>query len=270
MLIKKQVVAFRSAILVLLFTTSLFSIAWAQAASHFRMERDAQGVFKPFKAVSVPLPDFLREYSRLTGIPMTASGIWDNELKGAVTLFLRHSLKPQEMKELVYRVLNDNSYAVIDAPAKNGWIIERIRDARDDALPIYEASEVPETNRLITAHYTTKYIDPESIARAMRSFMPTYSRILSTEGSQILITDTGSNIRKVFAVVSRMDTEAAEKNQREALITYAPGVPRACGEQRIEKLVVEKLEINDGNSAGGGSNNGPATQMKHIAEGAKK
>jgi hypothetical protein len=261
------VAAFKTAILVGLFTIGLSGPA--QAASRFQMVRDAQGMIQPFKVISLPLPDFLREYSRLSGIPMTASGIWGNELKGSVTLFLRHPLKPEEMTELMHRVLNDNGYSVVDAPAKNGWIIERTKDARDDALPVYEASEVPATNRLVTAHYTTKYIDPESIARAMRSFMPTYSRILSTEGSQILITDTGSNIRKVFSVVSRMDTEDAAKKQREALATYAPSPQRVCGEQRIEKLVVEKLEIHDG-SLDGSNNSGPSTQVKHVTEGAKK
>jgi hypothetical protein len=264
MLIKIPVAAFNSTILAILFAVGL--VSHAQAASHFRLERDAQGVFQPFKVVSLPLPDFLREYSRLSGIPMTASGTWENEVKGSVTLFLRHPLKPEEMTELVHRVLNDNGYAVIDAPAGNGWIIERTRDARDDALPVYEASEVPMTNRLISAHYTAKYIDPESIARAMRSFMPAYSRILATEGSQILITDTGLNIRKVFSVVTRMDTEEAAKKQREALVTYAPSPQRECGEQRIEKLVVEKLEIHDGTPEG----NSPTVQVKHIVEGAKK
>jgi type II secretory pathway component GspD/PulD (secretin) len=268
MLIKIQAVAFKSAILIALFSAGLLNNSWA--SSRFRLKRDAQGTFQPFKAISLPLPDFLREYSRLTGIPMTASGIWENEVKGSVTLFLKHPLKPEEMTELVHRVLNDNGYAIVDAPAGNGWIIERMKDARDDALPVYEASEVPATNRLITAHYTTKYIDPESIARAMRSFMPPYSRILSTEGGQILITDTGSNIRKVFSVVTRMDTEEAAKKQREAIAAYAPAPPHACGEQRIEKLVVEKLEIHDGGPEGSSSNNGPTTQVKHIAEGAKK
>ena len=230
------------------------------------LERDPQGSIRPFKVVAGPLAEFVREYARVSAKPITVGGSWE-ELKGSATLFVRRPLSEAQLTELFHRVLADNGYAVIDAPAGNGWIVERSRDARDNALPTYEASQVPNTSRTVTAYLNLKYADPEYVARTMRSFMPANSRIIPAF-KQVFITDTGTNIRKLETVISRMDTPEAGKRQREISISFHGSKP-SCGEQRIEKLVVEKLEIQESGpsgSSGGGSN----PQLKRLKEGGKK
>jgi type II secretory pathway component GspD/PulD (secretin) len=264
MLIRKPAAGFRSLMLAAWVAAALLP-GLARADAHFHMDREADGSIRPFKAVSVPLPVFMREYARLTSTPIAVNGSWDNEIKGTVTLFLRHPLKTEVMTELVYRVLNDNGYAVVDAPAGNGWVIERTRDARDAALPILEAAEVPDSARMVTAVLRVKFVDGDSVARTMRGFMPAGSRIIPA-GSVIFITDTGSNIRKLAPVISKMDTEDGARREREALATSTLGPPRVCGEQRIEKLVVEKLEIQDSGGNGQNFSIKPAVQV----QGAKK
>jgi len=263
MLIKKLAVGFKIIILLIMIVLAHKS-DFARADAHFHIEKDPQGLIRPFKAVSVPLPEFVREYGRMTSTPITVGGNWDQELKGSVTLFLRHPLKPEELTEIFYRVVGDNGYAVVDAPAGNGWIIQRIRDARDGALPVYEISEVPDSSRNITAYHDLKFANAETVARLMRSFMPANSRIIPATSSKLFITDTASNIRKVNWVISRMDTQEAAKRQRESAAVSLPGPPRTCGEQRIEKLVVEKLEIQDN------GNSGQLPQMKSIKERGRK
>lgn len=244
MLIEETAAVFKSVACVTLLAISLVSeTGWA--GGHFRLEKDAQGLFRPFTAVSVPLSGFLQEYSRLSGTPIAADGVWKDEIKGSVTLFIRKPTKPEQMAELVHRVLSDNGYAAVDAPAGNGWVIERSRDARYAALPIYGASEIPLTNRMVTAHQTLKYANADAVARMIRSFMPSTSMAIPAAGSQLLITDAGANIRKLLPLIARMDTPEAARRQREALSRPAPAAQQACGEQRIEKLVVEKLEIQD-------------------------
>jgi type II secretory pathway component GspD/PulD (secretin) len=215
----------------------------AQAAGGFRLERNAEGLVRPFKAVAVPLMDVIQEYSRFTQTPVTFRR---NEIRGTATLFLRKPLKPEELTEIFHRVLNDNDFAVVDAPAGNGWIIQRTRDARDGPLGVYEAADVPNTARLVTAIHALQYAQPDAVARLMRSFMPANSRIIPATGSRVFITDTGSNIRKLMAVISTMDTEEVAKRERQE--SSGSRAPRNCGEHRIEKLVVEKLEIQDNGS----------------------
>lgn len=264
MLIEKPVVEFRSILTAIAIGASLLmGPGVTHADARFRLEKDSQGQVRPFKAVSIPLPEFVREYARLTSTLITVGGSWDQVLKGSVTLFVRRALKPQELTEVFHRVLSDNGYAVVDAPAGNGWLIQRIRDARDAALPIYEQAEVPDSSRYVTAYRDLKYADADAIARMMRSFMPANSRIIPPTRSQILITDTASNIRKLNWVISRMDTPEVAKRLRDSVPRAAP--PQTCGEQRIEKLVVEKLEIHDSDS---GSQLPP--QMKARREGGNK
>lgn len=268
--IKEPVVEFKSIRIAIALAVSLMSgTSVAHAEARFHLERDPQGQVRPFKAVSVPLPEFVREYSRLTSTSITVGGSWEQELKGSVTVFLRRPLKTQELTEVFYRVLGDNGYAVVDAPAGNGWVIQRTRDARDAALPVYEIGEVPDTSRYITAYRDLKYADAEAVARMMRSFMPANSRIIPATPSQVLITDTASNIRKLNWVISRMDTPDVAKRQKES--TTPSGPPRTCGEQRIEKLVVEKLEIQDSGGGNQGPPHGPVPpQMKTQKEGGRK
>jgi type II secretory pathway component GspD/PulD (secretin) len=244
--------------------TMMSTLETVQASANFHLEKDPQGLIRPFRAVMVPLPEFVREYGRFTSTPILVGGNWDKELKGSVTLFLRRPLKQEELTNVFHRVLADNGYAVVDGSAGNGWIIEKTRDARDDALPVYDILEVPDSSRLVTAYHNLKYVSAESVARTMRSFMPANSRIIPTSQSQIFITDIASNIRKLEWVISRMDTPEGAKRQRESSSGVTFGPPRTCGEQRIEKLVVEKLEIQDNGSMR------QAPPMTMVKEGGRK
>ena len=243
---------------------ALVALVWLPRQSHgsssFHLEKDSQGLVRPFKAISVPLSEFVREYGRITSTQFIVGGTWDQELKGPVTLFLRKPLKTEQLTELFYRVLADNGYAAVDGSAGTGVIIERTRDARDDALPVYESAELPDSSRLVTVYRNLKYANGEHVARMMRSFMPANARIIPTSRSQVFITDTASNIRKLNLMITRMDTPEVAKKQGEA-IPSSSGPPRVCGEHRIEKLVVEKLEIQDQ------GNTGVATPTKPVASG---
>ena len=55
-------------------------------------------------------------------------------------------------------------------------------------------------------------------------------------------------------MLARIDTPEGAKRLSEYQPLYPSGPPRACGEQWIEKLVVEKLEIQDSGSTNGNGN----------------
>lgn len=267
MLINEPVVGFKHKslipLLILILGVMICSSESSQASSHFQLEKDPQGLIRPFKAIAIPLPEFVREYGRVTSTHLIVGGNWDQELKGTVTLFLRSPLKNEKFTEIFYRVLADHGYAVVDGPAGNGLLIKSARDARDHALPVYEATEVPDSSRLVTAYRNLKYANAEHVARMMRSFMPPNSRIIPTSKSQVFITDVASNIRKLNLILARMDTQEVAKRQGE-VISGPVGPPKSCGEHRIEKLVVEKLEIQESNPVGS------VPQIKSAISGGKK
>jgi type II secretory pathway component GspD/PulD (secretin) len=225
-------------------TLTIAPLRSAEAGTSVRLQKDAQGRILPFKLIDARLNDFIREYSRLTGMPITTGGSLDQDIAGKVTLFIRKPLTPDAFAEVFHRVLGANMYSVVDAPVGNGWIVERARDARDGSLPFYDSAQVPDSARIVTVNHKLKHADAEAVARMMRSFMPANSRIIPASGARLLITDAASNIRKSLRLIARVDTPEAARRYKERGPSF-DGPPRACGEKRIEKLVVEKLEISD-------------------------
>ena len=124
--IKKQAAGFKTAILATLIALTLVPWVAHGGETHFRIEKDAAGLIRPFKAMAVPLSEFIREYARLSATPVA----WDREVTGTVTLYLRHPLKLEELTELFHRVLAENAYAAVDAPAGNGWVVVPARCPR--------------------------------------------------------------------------------------------------------------------------------------------
>ena len=253
MLTKELAAVFNPLLSVLLLSVAFSPLA--HSADFHLQELSDRGV-RSFKAVDVPLAEFVREYSRISGIPMTLEGPWTNFLKGNVTLFLRKDLSKETYAELFHRVLADNGFAAIDAPAGNGWIIQRQRNARDGALPIYEAKNLPVSSRLVTTSYKLNHVHSEMVARNIRSFMPANSRIIPFSGSLLLITDIASNIHKLTNLIARMDTEEGGKRLRELEVSDFQNQQNQCGEIQIEKLVVKNLELQESNSLGATVKNG--------------
>lgn len=243
--IKRQVAGFNSSKVVAMVVVALAFGFQAQGGAPFRIQRNAQGLIAPFQVTSLPLAEFVLEVGRLLGKPIASGGVWGEDLKGSVTLYLRRPLSEDQLTDLLHRMLMDNNYSIVDAPAGNGWVVVRTREARDLAIPVFDMDKVPDSSRLVTAYRSLKFADSEFVARMMRSFMPAQSRMIPSGRSQLLVTDTGSNIRKLSWLISKMDQPEMAKKQREIASQFSSGPPHSCGEQKIEKLVVEKLEIQE-------------------------
>lgn len=229
-----------------LFGLSLFL---AQSSFALRLSKDTQGMIHPFKFKEVPLSEFVKEYSKITQTNITVGGRWDKELKGDVSLFIPKPIKIEALTELFHQVLLTHGYAVVDAPQSSGWIIMRSRDARDAPLPVYGSENFPATHRIITVVYNLQHGNSEHIARFMRSLMPANSRIIPQFESQLIITDSGKNLKKSLELIRQVDSEKAAKGWQQSLLDRPPN--RTCSEreQKIEKLTVEHLEIKETTSS---------------------
>ena len=224
-------------LLLILFVSSL-----SAQASVF--QKDGNGMVRPFKVKEMKLAQFAREYASLTGTSLQVNGKWESELHGTVTLYFQHPIKLEVMTELFHQVLDTYGYGVVDAPGNPGWIIERLRDVRDEKIPIYDASGVPDTYRMVTVFLQLKYANAENIARMMRTFMSPTSRIIPASSSQVVLTANGRNIRKILKIVDQMDTQEVAKRTKAPGPDY--GTKRGCEtEQKIAKITVEKLEVGE-------------------------
>ncbi len=232
------------------------ALAAAGSAQGAVFQKDEGGQIRPFKIREMPLAQFIEEYSRFSGTPIS---IGEETLKGAVSIFVPKPMSAESLAETFHQVLLDNGYSVVDAPAQGGWIVLRGHDVRDLVIPVYDSKDVPSTYRIVTVFHHLRYSDSENVARTLRSFSPAASRIVPATRSDILVTDSGKNIRKVLKIVDLIDRPGAPKKSAERAKKSCPG-----SEQKIEKLVVQNLEIQNGGFPPQGS---PSFQLAQPSQG---
>lgn len=211
------------------------------AAPKIQFRKNENGRIQPFKLKQAPLLDFVQAYAEVAGVTILYAGM-KKEIIGDVTIFSPKPMTLDALTERFYEALDQNGLTVIDAPKKMGWIIQRERDARDAPLPVYNLADAPPTHRLITVFVELKHEDAESAARAMRSFMPAYSRIIPTLDSRLMMTDTGANIRKAAQMLDLLDipreVHSLPKDYR--MSGKCPG-----DERTVEHLVIENVELGE-------------------------
>lgn len=224
-------------------------------------QKNSEGMIRNFKIKDLPLAEFVREYSHISGKRIEVGGPWDQVLKGTVTLLVPHPISQETLDELFHQVLDDLGFAAIDTPGKSAWVIAHLRDARDSVIPVYDSKQFPDSWRLMTVVHQMKFLDADDLARTLRNFMPVSSRIIPATRTQLLITTVGTKTKEALELANLLDTEEAAKVAKNMTL---PKKAQTCGnkEQKIEKLVVEKLEIQGtssfenllGNSAGNSVN----------------
>jgi type II secretory pathway component GspD/PulD (secretin) len=204
------------------------------------------GSVAPFKLKETPLADFVHAYSEAVGTPISIQEA-GGELKGKVSLYFPKPISKAALTELLHQSLLDNGYTVVDGPSKLGWAVESVRDARDGVIPSYDSAQAPATYRLITVFHRLKHMQADSAARLLRSFTPAYSRIVPASSSEVWVTADGLTIRKALEVLALADQPGAGAAPEP--LPRAKGCPGS--EQRIERLVVENLEIKNSPKGGG-------------------
>lgn len=220
----------------------------AAAQSKIVFKKTTDGLIAPFKIKEESLYEFVSAYSRMTGLPVTTEGVTESEIRGKVTLFSPIPIREEALVEYFHQALFENGYTVVES-AEKGWVIQRLRDARDGVLPLYDSAQFPNTNRLIRVVHATHSRSAESIARELRAMAAATTRMTPTSDRQFIIVDSGRNIRRLLQIAEKLDTSAAakadaqvkkEREEREFQEKLC-----AAKEKKIEKLVVEKLEIHE-------------------------
>ncbi len=206
-------------------------------------QKSREGLVQPFRLKELPLGELVQAYAELTGAPI-ALGMDANygEFTGKVSLWVPTAIPETTLTELFFQALLDSGYTVVDGPAQSGWIVMKIRDARDALIPIFESGQVPATYRVVTAVHRLANLPAEDASRTLRSFTPSSARIIPVGRSQVWITADGNTIRKTLEILRMLDIPGAAKPAPEFYRT------KACAgkEVKIEKLVVEHLEVNGG------------------------
>lgn len=199
--------------------------------------------------------DVAKALGKLTG----KNFIFEKDIKGKITIISNSPVTVAQAWKAFLTALDANGFAMIQSGKY--LRIARQRDAREKQLRTYTGESSPNTDALITRVFRLKYISAEEVVRAFRNFIPTTARLIAYEQtSTVIVTDTGSNIRKLASMLEILDVEGYDAGIEVVPVKYASAVD-------IARLVETLLP---GTTTGNNSSPGKAGGSKFSARRTKE
>ncbi|MBI4844413.1 MAG: hypothetical protein HY809_08845 [Nitrospirae bacterium] len=153
-----------------------------------------------FNFVDVDMPTIIKFISKITGFNF----IFDEKIKGTITIVAPTRLTVEESFTLFTSVLNMKGFTIMPAGSKTYTIIPSVNAKESGEIP--GGQEMPVNDRFITKILTLQHIDANEALKFLR---PVVSKegLLSFFGPRnlLLIVDSASNVEKVSGILSKID-----------------------------------------------------------------
>jgi general secretion pathway protein D len=179
-------------LLLLLFCSSLcVSVTAAQEIEEGQISFDFR---------DVDLADLIKTISELTG----KNFVYDETLKGKVTIISPETMTLDETYQLFLTVLNIKGYTLVPSGKVNK--IVQIKDAKQVNLPVYSDRGVA-SDQFITRMVRLKHLDADAIATSVLApLMPSTGSIIAYSPTNMLImTETAATIERLVSIVEQLD-----------------------------------------------------------------
>ena len=161
---------------------------------------DANIRVKDFNFPDADIIDVAKTLGKLTG----KNFILDKKVSGKVSIISNSTITVGDAWRAFLTALDINQLTLL--PSGRYIRIARQRDARDRQLHTYTDGRSPDIDSLITRIFTLKHINADEVARTFRSFVPPNARIIPyAQTNSVIITDTGSNIKKLEGMLKFLD-----------------------------------------------------------------
>lgn len=163
---------------------------------------EAEKKYRLMEFRNANIQSVLNYISDLTGMTI----ISNPELKGNVTIINKDELSLNQVIEILYTSLKDLGYTIerrdniltIVPLSKEGVKTEIRTDENLDSLP--------EGDQVITQIITLKYLNVESVINNIKPFLSKFSSYsINKTMNKIIITDSASNIKKIFKIIKELD-----------------------------------------------------------------
>jgi hypothetical protein len=149
--------------------------------------------------------------------------VFDPEiLKGAIGATENFELTKENADVVFTQMLDQNGLTRVPIADANAYTILRQRNARDSALPRFDADakttpEIPKTWDLGTLRYRLAHPElAETIARTLRSFLPATSRVIPEELSgHLIVVASFPILANVLNLAQSMDVKAPRPREAE-------------------------------------------------------
>ncbi|MGK2943163.1 MAG: type II secretion system secretin GspD, partial [Desulfuromonadales bacterium] len=155
---------------------------------------------------NVELADLIQTISELTG----ENFLYDETVKGKVTIVSPESMTLNEAYQLFLTVLNVKGYTVVPSGKVNK--IVPLKDAKSSNLPTYVNGRSRTGEQIITRVFRLKYLDAAIIGpTVLIPLVPSTSNIAAYPPSNsLIITDTASNIERLAKIIRELDQPDSE------------------------------------------------------------
>ncbi len=157
---------------------------------------------------NVELTDLIQTISELTG----ENFLYDESVKGKVTIVSPESMTLDEAYQLFNTVLNVKGYTVVPSGGINK--IVPLKNAKESNLPTDVKGQRSASDQVITRVFRLKYVDASIIGpTVLIPLMPSTANVAAyAPSNSLIITDTGANIARLTKILRELDQPDTEGN----------------------------------------------------------
>jgi general secretion pathway protein D len=153
----------------------------------------------------IELADLIKTISELTG----RNFVYDDTVKGKVTVITPERMSREEAYQLFLTVLNVKGFTVI--PSGKVHKIIRDKDAKETNLPLLANGRKTSGEQFVTRMVRLQHIDAETMAnRVLTPLIPKTGNIVSyPPANTLIITDSAANIERLVQIIRRLDVPSS-------------------------------------------------------------
>lgn len=171
--------------------------------------------------VDMELSEVITNISRITG----KNFIWDEKVKGKVTIISPTGIPVEEAFRVFEAVLRFNGYQLVPVPGvKNLYKIMRIQDVPGQPIPTYlQGQWSPPTEAYVTRLIKLKYLDVNEAANVLNNLKSAEGKILPYPPTNtMIIIESANNLNRLVRILEQMDIPTPRPVLKIVRLKYAP------------------------------------------------
>ncbi len=222
-------------------------------ADYLQLDSAVKGLeVKNFDLPDKEIRDVVTLISKWTG----KNFILDSKVRGKITILGPSQVTLEEAYQAFLSALEANGLTTV----KSGKFIRVIEaaEARRSPVETFSGDYAPDTDQFITRIFQLKYINADEVQREFRDLTTRQGKLFAYEPTNsIIITDTGSNIKRIQEILDTLDVKGFETTLQVLRIKNTSA-----------KAIAEMLEeiYGDSKSGGAGSANRARTFRRSALE----
>lgn len=180
--------------------------AASRLADYLQLDSSVKGLeVKNFDLPDKEIRDVVTLISKWTG----KNFIIDSKVRGKITILGPSQVTLEEAYQAFLSALEANGLTTV----KSNKFIRIIESAEARRAPVetYSGDYTPDTDQFITRIFQLKYINADEVQREFRDLTTRQGKLFAYEPTNsIIITDTGSNIKRIQGILDTLDVKGFE------------------------------------------------------------